>query len=107
MISDDAKSYVHGLVLFTFSDDSTRSSVRKFIQDKLDGIEINESSYSLPRSGDKKALDMLKSFCKNEDLKCCEDDFLKVCYSGALNNNEQDYKDQLVIYTVIKGNVNE
>lgn len=107
MIKDYPNCRIHGLVLFTFSDDSTRNSVREFIQNELGGIEINESSYSLPRSGDKKALDMLMSFCKKENIKCCEDDFLKVCYSEALNDCEQNYKDQIVVYTVIQGNSSE
>lgn len=94
--------YVHGIVLYTISDDELRQKLHDFIcqHEKLKGNLINESSYSIHRSGDKEGKDVLAQFCKDKSFG--PDDFVRVYYSSVLAHSEKEYRDQIVVYHIVE-----
>lgn len=93
---------IHGLVLYTISDDECRSTFRSFLKEELKGDEVNESSYILPNTGDFSQRDKIHLFCKNQCFT--ENDFIRICFSSAMLNNDEN-KDKIAMYSIVEKGV--
>ena len=93
--------FIPGLVLYTISNEDLRESLRSFIKNELQGEKINESSYSLRKTGYTDAKDLLESFFNEHLCSFSKDDFIRVCYSAALtNDNSWNHRDDIIVYQI-------
>lgn len=94
--------FVHGIVLYTITDDNLRNDLREFIcqHENLKGNPINESSFSIRRSGDTTGKDALVQFCKNK--KFGTEDFVRVYYSAALVHSDNLNTDQIIVLHIVE-----
>ena len=95
------QGFVHGIVLYTISNDELRSKFNKFVLGDLEGHFMNESSYSLPRTGNTEAKERITQFCK--DMSFDDNDFVDICYSAALldYSTTEKQKDQIIVFHIV------
>ena len=94
---------IAGLVLYTITNDQIRAAVRSFIEDKLLGKEIDQSTYSLPLKGNCVALHDLRDFLHQKQFVFCPEDYIRVCYAmflvdGRATNGDRD---KIAMYNLI------
>lgn len=99
---NEQEQLVHGIVLYTISDESTRESIENFIKKNLNGVSIDQSSFSLPRTGDMQAKTRLRRFIDDHsDFSFGPEDFIRICYAYRLIGIEANKDDQIIIYKII------
>lgn len=97
---------VHGLVLYTISDNHIRDQLKAFIESKLNGIPIDQSTYALRQTGDTRALALLRDYVTGAGFVFNQDDYIRICFSVALVDNQPSVKDhdQIYLFSVIGAN---